>query len=75
MPHLVRIFKNKFRSKNKVAASCEGEGKKKSGIVALLWSDTLDLDTLSLPSNHIDVHVSQEGVAIRKLRGFYGFLE
>lgn len=64
--------KKKLRNTNMVVVSCEGEGRKRSGGVALLWSDTMDINIITMSINHIDSHICKEGAAEWRFTGVYG---
>uniref|UniRef100_A0A803N3V6 Endonuclease/exonuclease/phosphatase domain-containing protein n=2 Tax=Chenopodium quinoa TaxID=63459 RepID=A0A803N3V6_CHEQI len=60
---------------NMVPVCCDGVGRKRSGGVALLWKDTLDVEIKSFSLNHIDAWV-EWGSNIRwRFTGIYGHHE
>lgn len=49
--------KRKLQFNNMVAVNCEGEGRRRSGGLALLWQDPILIQLRSFSINHIDVQV------------------
>uniref|UniRef100_A0A803MIE9 CCHC-type domain-containing protein n=1 Tax=Chenopodium quinoa TaxID=63459 RepID=A0A803MIE9_CHEQI len=67
--------KNKLKFTGILAVGCEGEGRKRSGGVALLWGRYWDISIPSYSLNHIDALVKCEGWDLWRFTGEYGFLE
>jgi exonuclease III len=71
---------NKFRNvqglSGVVAVSCSGEGNRRVGGLAMFWKEGVEVEVLSLSSNHIDILIAIEnGDEKWRLTGVYGFPE
>jgi len=71
---------NRFRNvqglSGVVAVSCSGEGNRRVGGLAMFWKEGVEVEALSLSSNHIDVLIAIEnGDEKWRLTGVYGFPE
>jgi hypothetical protein len=69
---------NKFRNvhglSSVVVVSCSGEGNRRVGGLAMFWKEEVEVELLSLSSNHIDVLIAIEnGDEKWRLTGVYGF--
>lgn len=67
--------KNKLRNFNMVAVCCEGEGRRRRGGVAMLWSAKVDMSIQSFSLLHIDSHVCINGAEPWRFTGVYGYPE
>uniref|UniRef100_A0A803LHG7 Zinc knuckle CX2CX4HX4C domain-containing protein n=1 Tax=Chenopodium quinoa TaxID=63459 RepID=A0A803LHG7_CHEQI len=52
-----------------------GEGRRRSGGLAMLWKGSMDVTVMSFSLNHIDVWVKEDGQDAWRFTGFYGHLE
>lgn len=55
-----------------VAVNCDGEGRKRKGGLALLWSDTVELCVRSFSLNHVDSIITNPSLVEWRFTGFYG---
>uniref|UniRef100_A0A803M8Y9 Endonuclease/exonuclease/phosphatase domain-containing protein n=1 Tax=Chenopodium quinoa TaxID=63459 RepID=A0A803M8Y9_CHEQI len=68
-------IKKKLKFNNLLVVSCVGEGRKRSGGLALLWKDTIDVTIKSYSQNHIDSWVKFPKKEGWRFTGVYGFPE
>jgi len=61
---------------NKLCVDCTGEGRNRSGGLAMLWKDQLELTLKSWSSNHIDMEGTGSDSNHRwRITGIYGYPE
>ena len=65
----------KIHFKNMIAVDCAGEGRKRSGGLALLWKDEWDVEVLSFSLHHIDTKIRGVGEVHWRFTGLYGWPE
>jgi hypothetical protein len=69
-------FRNVQGLSGVIAVSCLGEGNRCAGGLAMFWKEEVEVEVLSLSSNHIDVLIAIEnGDEKWRFTGIYGFLE
>uniref|UniRef100_A0A803LW55 Uncharacterized protein n=1 Tax=Chenopodium quinoa TaxID=63459 RepID=A0A803LW55_CHEQI len=66
---------NILKRDNKGTVSCEGEGRKRSGEIALIWKDTLEVEVKSYSLHHIDLRVKFPCKQGYRFTGIYGHPE
>lgn len=70
--HEMELVKRKLNFPNMLTVSCVGDGRKRSGGLALMWQDNLKISLQSLSINHIDVLVESEANEGWRFTGLYG---
>uniref|UniRef100_A0A803LDA8 CCHC-type domain-containing protein n=1 Tax=Chenopodium quinoa TaxID=63459 RepID=A0A803LDA8_CHEQI len=73
--HELEKVKNKLKFNAALTVECVGEGRKRSGGLALLWKNTLDVAILSFSQNHIDAWVNSHTHEGWRFTGIYGHPE
>ena len=71
----METIKNKVRGVHMVAVSCDGDGRKRRGGVALIWGGNVEIKIQSFSLNHIDAIICQEGREWWRFSGIYGHPE
>uniref|UniRef100_A0A803LVS9 Endonuclease/exonuclease/phosphatase domain-containing protein n=1 Tax=Chenopodium quinoa TaxID=63459 RepID=A0A803LVS9_CHEQI len=73
--HEAEKIKNKINFSCAFVVECEGEGRKRSGGLMLLWKDGVDVDLMSFSQNHINVLIDSLIDGGWRFTSVYGFPE
>ena len=68
-------IKRKLNFPNFLGVDCSGEGRHRSGGLAMFWGDEINLTLLSCSLNHMDFRVEEENGRHWRLTGMYGYPE
>lgn len=71
----MEAVKKKIKMEHMIVVDCVGEGRKRSGGLALLWQHDLQTQVVSFSPNHIDVFVDDGLAGEWRFTGIYGFPE
>lgn len=70
----MNYFRNMHGYTNVFAVSCIGEGRRRAGVLALLWKHDIEVDIKLFSKNHIDFFISlEEGEEKWRCTGVYGY--
>ncbi|KAL2926785.1 hypothetical protein RDABS01_028375, partial [Bienertia sinuspersici] len=68
-------IKAKFKLTNVVAVDCRGEGRRRSGGLAILWGSNMEITVRSFSIHHIDVIIEESHQGEWRFTGVYGYPE